>query len=51
MAEITELKGKRKVYERFMKSSEESVGELYGQDSRDFREQMDLPIPVISLFT
>ena len=30
MAEITKLKGKRKVYERFMKSSEESIGELYG---------------------
>ena len=35
MAEITKLKGKRKVYERFMKSSEESVAELYGQDFND----------------
>ena len=35
MAEIAKLKGKRKVYERFMKSSEESVAELHGQDFND----------------
>ena len=41
MAEITKLKGKRKVYKRFMKSSAESVGELYGQDFRETNELTD----------
>ena len=50
MAEITKLKGKRKVYERFLKKFR-GKRRRNGEDFRDFREQLNLPIPLISLFT